>query len=160
MVAHRLAFLLLVVRMSLHPLVWLLDSSGQELESLLDNKDEYDLAFDNTDKIIYILDYPTWMSSSEEIILEVQKINGIIKNNSYLADIVLFFHKIDLIGIKNRKGVLKEITNKFKERIGKQVNDIEDKNEEQDKALTKIQKCLIFLVNKAGGDPAAMGLYD
>jgi len=96
--------------------VGLFDSSGQELESLLNNKDEYDLAFDNTDIIIYIMDYPSWIANPDELITEIQKINDIIKSNSYPASIILFIHKIDLIGNKNRKTTLKKIKDKLKEK--------------------------------------------
>lgn len=97
--------------------IGLFDSSGQELDSLLNNKDEYDLAFDNTDVIIYVLDYPKWINDPDDIIAEVQRINDIIKFNSYPAGLILFIHKIDLIDKKNRKGVLKKITNKLKEKF-------------------------------------------
>jgi hypothetical protein len=95
--------------------IGLFDSSGQELESLLNDKDEYDMAFDNTDVIVYILDYPIWMSNSKDIIVEVQKIDNIIKSNSYPARIVIFIHKIDLIANKDRKGILKKITEELKQ---------------------------------------------
>jgi len=97
--------------------IGLFDSSGQELERLLSNKDEYDLAFDNTDIIIYILDYPIWMSNSDEITVEVQNINHIIKSNSYPAELLLFVHKIDLINNEKRDVVLKEIANKLNENL-------------------------------------------
>lgn len=97
--------------------IGLFDSSGQELESLLNNKDEYDLAFGNTDIILYILDYPTWMNNPDEIISEVQSINRILKDNSYPAGMVLFLHKIDLINNKNRKTVIEKITKKLKEQL-------------------------------------------
>ncbi len=97
--------------------IGLFDSSGQELEALLNNKDEYDLAFHNTDVVIYLLDYPTWVGNPEEIINEIQKIQKIIEDDSYTANIIIFIHKIDLINNKNRKDILKEITKKLKEKL-------------------------------------------
>jgi len=97
--------------------IGLFDSSGQELKALLDNKEEYDLAFHNTDIVIYIFDYPTWAGNPEEIITEIQKIQKIIESASYSAKIIIFIHKIDLINNENRKDTLKEITNILKEKL-------------------------------------------
>ncbi|MHA1191158.1 MAG: ADP-ribosylation factor-like protein [Promethearchaeota archaeon] len=95
--------------------IGLFDSSGQELESLLNNKDEYDLAFHNTDAVIYIFDYPTWIGNPEEIITEIQKIQKIIEDDSYSAKLIIFIHKIDLINNENRKETLRDMTNVLKE---------------------------------------------
>ncbi|MHA1376669.1 MAG: ADP-ribosylation factor-like protein [Promethearchaeota archaeon] len=97
--------------------IGLFDSSGQELEALLNNKDEYDLAFHNTDIVIYIFDYPTWVGNPEEIIIEIQKIQKIIKDDSYSAKIIIFIHKIDLINNETRKDILKEITKVLKKKL-------------------------------------------
>ena len=97
--------------------IGLFDSSGQELKALLDNKEEYDLAFHNTDVVIYIFDYPTWAGNPEEIITEIQKIQKIIESASYSAKMIIFIHKIDLINNENRKDTLKEITNILKEKL-------------------------------------------
>ncbi len=97
--------------------IGLFDSSGQELETLLNNKDEYDLAFYNTDAIIYVFDYPTWIRNPTEIVSEIQKIQNIIKEESYSARIIIFIHKIDLINNENRKDILGEITNILKEKL-------------------------------------------
>ena len=53
----------------------LFDSSGQELSFLLENEEDHEhiLAFENTDYVVYILDYPSWISHSEEIINEIKK---------------------------------------------------------------------------------------
>ena len=51
----------------------LFDSSGQELNFLLDDKNEQALAFENTDVIIYIFDFPLWVAKSQEIINEILK---------------------------------------------------------------------------------------
>lgn len=97
--------------------VGLFDSSGQELDSLLNNKDEYDVAFFETDVVIYIFDYPTWVGNPEEIIAEIQKIQKIIENDSYSAEIIIFIHKIDLINGNNRKETLTAITKVLKEKL-------------------------------------------
>ncbi len=97
--------------------IGLFDSSGQELEALLNNKDEYDLAFYNTDVIIYIFDYTTWIRNPSEIVSEIQKIQKIIDGDSYSARIIIFIHKIDLINNENRKNILSEITNALKDKF-------------------------------------------
>jgi len=97
--------------------IGLFDSSGQELEALLNNKDEHDLAFYNTDVIIYIFDYTTWIRNPSEIVSEIQKIQKIIDGDSYSARIIIFIHKIDLINNENRKNILSEITNALKDKF-------------------------------------------
>jgi len=78
----------------------LFDSSGQELSYLLNNEtdSEHALAFENTDFVIYLLDYTGWISQSEEIINEIKKIQEIMGKKSQSAKLLLFFHKIDLLG--------------------------------------------------------------
>ena len=97
----------------------LFDSSGQELSYLLENQEEnhHILAFENTDIIIYVLDYPTWVSNSQLIMHDIQEISEIIKNNSYDARLILFFHKIDLIEKESRQNTLKEITHLIKAKV-------------------------------------------
>ncbi len=78
----------------------LFDSSGQELSYLLNNEtdSEHALAFENTDFVIYLLDYTGWISQSEEIINEIKKIQEIMGKKSQSTKLLLFFHKIDLLG--------------------------------------------------------------
>ena len=94
----------------------LFDSSGQELSDLLENPNEMDhiLAFENTDIVIYLFDYPNWVSNSLQIIKEIQRILKITKDKTYNFELILFIHKIDLIGNDNRRKILKEITNLIK----------------------------------------------
>ncbi len=96
----------------------LFDSSGQELSNLLENKVDNDqiLAFENTDIIIYLFDYPTWTSSSQLIIDDIQKVSAIKKEKSYSAKLIIFFHKIDLIEKESRIKNLTEITSVIKKK--------------------------------------------
>ncbi len=96
----------------------LFDSSGQELSDLLESKVDNDqiLAFENTDIIIYLFDYPTWVSNSQLIMDDIQKVLAIIKEKSYTAKLIVFFHKIDLIKIESRREILEEITNTIKKK--------------------------------------------
>ena len=97
----------------------LFDSSGQELSYLLENENDSDhiLAFENTDIIIYLFDYPTWVSNSQQIVDDIQKVRDIMTNKSYSAKVILFIHKIDLIGKESRRKILKEITNEIKRKF-------------------------------------------
>ena len=101
----------------------LFDSSGQELNDLLENPDDSEclLAFENTDLIVYLFDYPTWASNSQQIIEDIQRISKIIKNISSDIKLVLFIHKIDLIGKETRRKSLKEITNSIKMKFNLQI---------------------------------------
>ncbi len=97
----------------------LFDSSGQELSDLLEGKVDNDqiLVFENTDTIIYLFDYPTWVSNSQLIMDDIQKVLAIIKEKSYTAKLIVFFHKIDLIEIESRREILEEITNIIKKKF-------------------------------------------
>jgi len=101
----------------------LFDSSGQELNYLLENPNdsEYLLAFEYTDIIIYLFDYPTWASNSQQIIEDIERISKIIKDKSYSIKLVLFMHKVDLIGEETRRKKLKEITNSIKTMFNLQI---------------------------------------
>ena len=97
----------------------LFDSSGQELNDLLEGKLDNDqiLAFENTDIIIYLFDYPTWNSNSQIIIDDIQQVLAILKDKSYNAKLIIFFHKIDLIKKVSRRNVLDSITNDLKKKF-------------------------------------------
>jgi len=98
----------------------LFDSSGQELSFLLENEEdrEHILAFENTDYIVYLFDYPSWISQSQDLVTEIQKIQKILKKNSYSTKLLLFFHKIDLIG--------KDIDNKIMDEISANIKKLFD----------------------------------
>ncbi|MHA1489661.1 MAG: hypothetical protein ACTSRI_08400 [Promethearchaeota archaeon] len=95
----------------------LFDSSGQELNFLLDDKNEQALAFENTDVIIYIFDFPLWVAKSQEIINEILKIVDILKKKSYNSKLVLFLHKIDLIGKDTREKYLENFSKLIKKEL-------------------------------------------
>ncbi|MFX1311372.1 MAG: ADP-ribosylation factor-like protein [Promethearchaeota archaeon] len=97
----------------------LFDSSGQELSDILENREDnqHFFVFENTNIIIYVLDYPTWSSNSRLIIGDLQEISEIIKKHSFSTRLILFFHKIDLIKKETRKKILKEITNQIKSKF-------------------------------------------
>jgi Ras-related GTP-binding protein A/B len=127
------------------PSVWLdlklglFDSSGQELSFLLENEEdrEHILAFDNTDYIVYLFDYPGWISQSQELVTEIQKIQKILKRNSYSTKLLLFFHKIDLIG--------KDIDNKIIDEISANIK----KNFDLPLYFTSIHPDLIYSLYNA-----------
>jgi len=87
----------------------LFDTSGQELDDLL--KDEYEqiLAFENTDLVLYLMDFPMWAVQQEKILNDIKQISDILKKKSIDAKIVIFLHKIDLIDVSVRKKKLLEI---------------------------------------------------
>ena len=85
------------------------DSSGQELNFLLNDDEESSIAFDNTSIIIYVIDYPRWVSTSDEILNEIKKISDITNKKSKDAQLYLFFHKTDLINKDTRENNMDEI---------------------------------------------------
>jgi len=94
----------------------LFDSSGQELSDLLENENDNDhiLAFEKTDIISYLFDYPTWASNSQQIIDDIQKVFNIINDKSYSVKVIIFIHKIDLIEEGSRWRILEEINKTIK----------------------------------------------
>lgn len=80
--------------------VGLFDTSGQELPFFLENNKEKDFAFNNANTVIYLMDYPTWTQKSSEIMEEIEKLYNIL-NDQYLGtQLIIIFHKIDLINQK------------------------------------------------------------
>lgn len=95
--------------------IGLFDSSGQELSFLLENEDdqEHILAFENNDYIIYIFDYTGWLENNDEILDDINKIRKIIDARLYSTQLILFFHKIDLIMDKTLDKIKKELESTF-----------------------------------------------
>jgi hypothetical protein len=85
--------------------VSLIDAPGQSLSTILQDEQKQILAFGDARAIIYVFDYPTWISDSQEIIDDVRRIYEINKKQDFGASIILFLHKIDLI-IKKKIGTL------------------------------------------------------
>jgi len=73
------------------------DTSGQELPFLLEDENEQMIAFDKAAIVIYILDYPNWINQSQDIVNEINKVFKILKLKNIENNLVLIFHKIDLI---------------------------------------------------------------
>ncbi|MFX0008374.1 MAG: hypothetical protein ACFFAV_16810, partial [Candidatus Hermodarchaeota archaeon] len=75
----------------------LLDSPGQSLPTLLEDKQKQLITFGDTSAIIYVFDYPTWIKNSQDILDDVKKLYEIKKKHGFEAKIILFLHKIDLL---------------------------------------------------------------
>lgn len=95
------------------------DSSGQELSFLLENEDDSDfkLAFENTDVIVYVMDYTIWNTKRKEAENDLKRINQIIKANNLSARLILFFHKVDLIESQVYASKIKEIKNELQKSL-------------------------------------------
>jgi hypothetical protein len=89
------------------------DSSGQELSYLLDSGDEsgFNLAFEQTDYIVYVIDYTLWQTKQDELKNDIHKIIEILKTRNFRAKLVIFVHKIDLIETLEYDKVKLEIKN-------------------------------------------------
>jgi hypothetical protein len=83
----------------------LIDAPGQSLPIILEDEEKQILAFGDCGAIIYVFDYPTWISDSQDIIDDVRKIYEINKTHNFGAKVILFLHKIDLV-IKKKIGSL------------------------------------------------------
>lgn len=96
----------------------LFDSSGQELQYLLSDAKEQNIAFDNTDAIIYLFDFQIWVAKSEEIIDEIRSILKIIENKSLKSKLVLFLHKTDLMSKDSISDKIMEIREIIDDKLG------------------------------------------
>ncbi|MHA2180042.1 MAG: GTPase [Promethearchaeota archaeon] len=77
--------------------VSLIDAPGQSLPIIFQDEQKQVLAFGDASAIIYVFDYPTWISDSQDIIDDVRNIYEINKKHDFGAKIILFLHKIDLV---------------------------------------------------------------
>ncbi|MBD3215177.1 MAG: hypothetical protein GF311_21400 [Candidatus Lokiarchaeota archaeon] len=89
----------------------LFDTSGQELLELLNQEDSHDqmLAFDNADVIIYLFDFPFWVSRKEDVVADIARIKSLIETYNSRSELYLFLHKIDLIEENDRETTIKEV---------------------------------------------------
>jgi len=93
------------------------DSSGQELDDLLNNRDDQDhlLAFEDTNFTIYIFDYTIWSSNFNEVFEDIKKIQAIINEYGGINKLILIMHKIDLININKRQEIINDVESKIKQ---------------------------------------------
>jgi hypothetical protein len=98
--------------------VSLIDAPGQSLSQIFEEDEKQILAFADSNAIIYVFDYPTWISDSQDIIDDVRKIADINKKHQFEAKIILFLHKIDLIISKKIGKLLSSIMRQIQKQIG------------------------------------------
>jgi SpoVK/Ycf46/Vps4 family AAA+-type ATPase len=101
----------------------LFDTSGQELQDLLgeQNLKEQSKAFENADVVLYLFDYQLWVNKREEIFKDIQKINSILQDSVEKAQLIFFFHKIDLIEQNNRKEVVNRVRERIEQKFGNKI---------------------------------------
>ncbi len=122
----------------------LLDTPGQSLPILLQDKEKQIASFENTGAIIYIFDYPTWITDSQDIIDDIKTLYNINKKHNFESKIVLFFHKVDLL-------IDKKIGSKL-DLIGKQINKQLDLPEDFPIYFTSLHPNLIYTIYNAISD--------
>ncbi|MFW9878599.1 MAG: hypothetical protein ACFFG0_36425 [Candidatus Thorarchaeota archaeon] len=67
------------------------------MQVIFEDEQKQLLVFGDANAIIYILDYPTWISNSQDVLDDVRKLDEINKKNDFNAKIILFLHKIDIL---------------------------------------------------------------
>lgn len=94
------------------------DSSGQELEQLLNRENFHDqkLAFENADVIIYLFDFSFWVSKRNEILADINKIESLIGGYDNELSLILFLHKIDLIEKNDRQSIIENLKADIKDK--------------------------------------------
>ncbi|MHA2399405.1 MAG: GTPase [Promethearchaeota archaeon] len=98
--------------------VSLIDAPGQSLSQIFEDEQKQLLAFGDSNAIIYVFDYPTWISDSQDIIDDIRKIAEINKKHQFNAKTILFLHKIDLIISKKIGSLLSSIRRQIQKQVG------------------------------------------
>ena len=122
----------------------LLDTPGQSLPILLKDEEKQIMSFENTGAIIYVFDYPTWITDSQDIIDDIQSLYKINKHHQFGAKIILFLHKIDLL-IDKKIGSKLDLIRK---QIARQLN----LPEELPLYFTSLHPNLIYTISNAVSD--------
>ena len=84
------------------------DTSGQEINNLLEQGETQSKTFEKADIILYIFDYENLKEFSQELIKEIEYVYKIMSGINKKARLILIYHKIDLIPelIKNNLRLL------------------------------------------------------
>ena len=122
----------------------LIDTPGQSLSNLLEDKEKQKRSFENANAIIYIFDYPTYIDNSEDIINDIKSIYNINRKHEFGAKIILFLHKVDLI-IAKKIGFKLAI-------VKKQINKLLSLPEELPIHFTSLHPSLIYTIYNALSD--------
>ncbi|MFX1366434.1 MAG: GTPase [Promethearchaeota archaeon] len=122
----------------------LIDTPGQSLPILLQDEEKQITSFENTGAIIYIFDYPTWITDSQAIIDDIQTIYKINKKHNFGSKIILFLHKVDLL-------IDKKIGSRL-DLIGKQIYNQLDLPEKFPIYFTSLHPNLIYTIYNAISD--------
>lgn len=122
----------------------LLDTPGQSLPLLLQDEEKQLTSFENTGAIIYIFDYPTWITDSQDIIDDIQTLYKINKKLGFGSKIVLFLHKVDLL-------IDKKIGSRL-DLIGKQITTQLDLPDKFPIYFTSLHPNLIYTIYNAISD--------
>ncbi len=95
----------------------LIDVSGQELDSLIEDEIDRKRIFEGTNVIIYVFDYLKWLENPHEIKDDILKViqNARVKESH--SKIIIFLHKIDLMTEKKREN-LKELERDIHQFLG------------------------------------------
>ena len=122
----------------------LLDTPGQSLPILLKDEEKQIMSFENTGAIIYVFDYPTWITDSQDVVDDIQSLYKINKHHQFGAKIILFLHKIDLL-IDKKIGSKLDLIRK---QIARQLN----LPEELPLYFTSLHPNLIYTISNAVSD--------
>jgi len=121
---YKLLFTPLEPTMDLEPSIysWLdvslgvFDSSGQEIQSVLQEGQLQDTAFDNAAIVIYTIDISAWIKDNSEIIPDIEKIKQILADKNNASKLIIFLNKIDLISSDQRDEILEPIKAEIEEK--------------------------------------------
>ncbi len=93
------------------------DTAGQKFYDAFSNKNLKTKIFSGGTYIVFIFDYTGWIDEAqrEEIYKDIEQIKDTMKEGRYKSELVLFFHKVDLIAELEYAD--------FIEKVGKELRD-------------------------------------
>lgn len=96
------------------------DTAGQNYQKIFTNETFQMKVFAGSSIIIYLFDCLTWNNPKEKgiILKDIKKIQEIIREHSYEAEVILFLHKIDLLLPENKETFTEEVNSFIVKKYG------------------------------------------
>jgi GTPase SAR1 family protein len=87
------------------------DTAGQKYQELFTNTKKQTKVFGKSTYIIYLIDYLSWnkKDTKEKILKDIKSLKTLLEEGSYSAELLLFFHKIDLIDDNKRESLIEKV---------------------------------------------------
>ncbi|TFF97585.1 MAG: hypothetical protein EU547_03940 [Promethearchaeota archaeon] len=94
------------------------DTAGQNYQNIFKDENKQSKIFGEAVYIIYLIDYRLWSKekTQERMIKDIETLKNILEERQYSSELLIFFHKIDLIEDSNRETYIKSVRESFEAR--------------------------------------------